>query len=560
MSLSCTNGSPVVDMLAHFPPLPLVIDYRYSAIKPRDEIGMFHALQLRDRVRHVDLHIPHSSLQQLLALMDEPFPSLGHVSLSSTGDGDTSLILPENFLAPNLRHLVLSGVDLPGELTLLSTASLVTLTLTDIQASGYFLPKHLAVALFQSSPHLEELSIGFSTPLPRPSAEWELFNALEPPVTLPRLKSLMFRGVSAYLESLVAQFRAPLLQLLNTTLFNQVAFVLPHLSHFINATQKLKLPTGKIVFNQDSVSVTNRGRVWFNEHPSFSLRVMCKPFDWQLDSAAQICSALMPVLSYIEELTLDIDGQDIPTEWQDGAVDGEAWLELLRPFVGANRLCLHRTVVWEISCALQPEHVGLNPELLPALQVLVWQLEAGDSDQENEFASFVDARQIADRPVLTQSSVGKSSWINGVLGETMSKATKQYSHIMEHEPQFPTAFPFHTGNLPIPYDSLFLDEQICTPYCCRSLIKDVLGETMSEATKQNSLILEHELQLPTAFPIHTGNLPVPYVPPVLVEQNYTPPFRTARSVGSSVKIQPPPPKHIRSRIRPSHKGAGSAWR
>ena len=516
MSLSCTNGSPVVDMLAHFPPLPLVIDYRYSAINPRDEMGMFHALQLRDRVRHVDLHIPHSSLQQLLALMDEPFPSLRHVSLSSTGDGDTSLILPENFLAPNLRHLVLSGVDLPGELTLLSAVSLVTLTLTDIQASGYFLPKHLAVALFQSSPHLEELSIGFSTPLPRPSAEWELFNALEPPVTLPRLKRLMFRGVSAYLESLVAQFRAPLLQLLNTTLFNQVAFVLPHLSHFINATQKLKLPTGKIVFNQDSVSVTNCGSGGGNGPPGFSLRVMCKPFDWQLDSAAQICSALMPVLSYIEELTLDIDGQDIPTEWQDGAVDGEAWLELLRPFVGANRLCLHRTVVRELSFALQPEHVGLDPGLLPALQVLVWQLEVGDSDKENVFASFVDARRIADRPVLTQSS------------------QLVHTQATQLNPEIPKGF-------------RILD--LGRSGVGKSSLLDLVFTT-----------LENGLQLPMAFPFHTRNLPFPYVPPVLVEQNYTPPFRTARSVGSSVKIQHPPPKQIRSRIRPSHKGVGSAWR
>src|SRR5258708_5793876 len=164
MSLSCTNGSSVVDMLAHLPPLPLVIDYRYATIDPLDELGIFHALQLRDRVRHVDLHIPHSTLHRLLPLMDEPFPSLEHISLSSTGDREISLILPQNFLAPNLRHLMLSGVDLPGELTLLSTSSLITLTLTNIQASAYFLPNHLATFL-RSFPQLEELSIGFSIPL-----------------------------------------------------------------------------------------------------------------------------------------------------------------------------------------------------------------------------------------------------------------------------------------------------------------------------------------------------------------------------------------------------------
>jgi hypothetical protein len=548
MSLSCTNGSSVVDMLAHLPPLSLVIDYRLDTIDLLDELGISHALQLRDRVRQVDLHIPHPSLHRLLALMDEPFPSLERVSLSSTGDGDTSLILPENFLAPNLRHLTLSGVGLPGELTSLSTASLVTLTLTNIQASGYFLPKHLATALFQSSPHLEELSIGFSVPLPRPSAERELFNALEPPLTLPRLNRLTFRGVSAYLESLLAQMRAPLLQLLDITLFNQVAaFALPHLSHFTNATQGLRLPIGKIVFNGDSVSVTSCHSWWGNESSSFSLRVMCKPFDWQLDSVAQICGALMPVLSCVEELTLDIDGQEMPTEWQNGAVDGAAWLELLRPFVGANKLHVYRTIVWELSCALQPVHVGLDPELLPALQVLVWRLETGYI--ANAFASFVDARRIADRPVLTQASQPAHTQSSqpvctqssqSVLVSPLSPRTPSSSLSRSCAPADLDAYRYGRLSLiPLRYP-LFRK-----PY---PLILN-LFDPFPDRLEYDYLIRRSQ------------TLPVPYVPPpVRVEQDSPPPSRTDRSGWGPVKRQLPPPKLIRCRIRPSHKGAGSAWR
>jgi hypothetical protein len=79
---------------------------------------------------------------------------------------------------------------------------------------------------------LEELSVGFSVPLlPCPSAERELLQEIEASVTLPLLKRLIFRGVSAYLESWVAQIRAPLLEQLGITLFNQIKFALPHLAH-----------------------------------------------------------------------------------------------------------------------------------------------------------------------------------------------------------------------------------------------------------------------------------------------------------------------------------------
>ena len=98
------------------------------------------------------------------------------------------------------------------------------------------------MARLRSLPQLEELYIGFSIPIPRPSTERELLGEQGTPVTLPSLKNLRFKGVSAYLESLVAQIRAPLLEQLDITLFNQIAFALPHLSHLINITEGFKFP------------------------------------------------------------------------------------------------------------------------------------------------------------------------------------------------------------------------------------------------------------------------------------------------------------------------------
>ncbi|KAI9457251.1 hypothetical protein BJY52DRAFT_1416883 [Lactarius psammicola] len=258
MHILCTNGTPIVNTLDHLPPLPLFVNYKYTdmTIREQDELGIYHALRLRDHVRSIDLHLPSSVFHKVLTLMGEPFPILEHLSLSFTVDKITTLTLPKAFLAPHLCRLALVGIRLPKRLRFLSsTVSLVTLVLTNIGASGYIRPR-LLVARLQSLPRLEELSIGFSVPIPRPSAERELLGKKGTPVTLPHLKKLTFRGVSTYLECLVAQIRAPLLERLDITLFNQIAFALPHLSHLTDITEGLKLPKAKVFFGRDEFSIT----------------------------------------------------------------------------------------------------------------------------------------------------------------------------------------------------------------------------------------------------------------------------------------------------------------
>jgi hypothetical protein len=116
--------------------------------------------------------------------MEESFLTLERLYLSFTDDEISDLIVPKTFLAPNLRHLTLNGIGLPKRLRLLSsTISLVTLVLTNIR--GYFRPR-LLVARLQLLPQLEELSIGFSIPIPRPSTEAELLGKQGTPVTLPK--------------------------------------------------------------------------------------------------------------------------------------------------------------------------------------------------------------------------------------------------------------------------------------------------------------------------------------------------------------------------------------
>lgn len=68
-------------------------------------------------------------------------------------------------------------------------------------------------------------------------------------VTLPNLQLLWLKGASDYLESLIAPIRVPLLCSFGIELFNQNTFVLPHLSHLLNVTERWKQPQAPGQFN-----------------------------------------------------------------------------------------------------------------------------------------------------------------------------------------------------------------------------------------------------------------------------------------------------------------------
>ena len=231
----------MVNTLYHLPLLPLFVHYHYSrhyapTVLEQDELGIYDALQLHGRISHIKLNLPPSILHKALAL-DGNFLILEHLYLSSpfsVNSGDRlPLTLPKAFIAPNLLHLTLIDIGLPKILCILtSTVSLVMLTLRGIQTSSYFSPR-LLVARLEPLPLLEELTISFSISIPHPGTESELLGegAL---ITLPSLKTLQFHGVGAYLESLVAQIRVPLLEKLHIGLFHQLTFVLLHLFNLIN--------------------------------------------------------------------------------------------------------------------------------------------------------------------------------------------------------------------------------------------------------------------------------------------------------------------------------------
>ena len=363
-------------------------------IKEQEELGLYHwhALRLRDRVRHIDLTLPPTILHKVFALLDDHFPILEHLSLTSsaTSENDIPFTLPKAFLAPNLRHLTLPCISPPRRLQLLTSAvSLVTFELSNIQTSGYFRPT-LLVARLQCLPQLKELYIGFSISIPYSNTERELLGlgGLGTPTTLPSLKYLWFRGDSAYLDSLVAQIRVPLLERLGITLFNEIAFALPHLSYLINITDAFKLPTAEVCFYRNEVYVTVHDRP---KSGPLSFRIICTSLAWKVVCAAQICHGLIPALSCVEKLTLYCKDRDISSELRYGAIDSATWHNLLRSFIGMKGLHIDKRLLEELSHALQVDEVGLDPGFLPNLRFI--------RAKHDIFSAFINTRQVAGRPV-----------------------------------------------------------------------------------------------------------------------------------------------------------------
>ena len=114
LCLVCTYDTPVADMLAHSPLLPLIIDYVHQdpsrEMTMEDEERILLALQHRHRVSRIRLWVPSSNLWRLVVSMDGQFPMLEYLYIKPLTDDGNTLILPKTFQAPHLRQVALRNV------------------------------------------------------------------------------------------------------------------------------------------------------------------------------------------------------------------------------------------------------------------------------------------------------------------------------------------------------------------------------------------------------------------------------------------------------------------
>ena len=392
LRLACTpeTHSETLDV---WPALPLFILCDGPSIEGVYDI--IAALKRRDRVCQIKLMgITTAHLNEVCAEIKGPFPELTDLLVWSYGMFPT---VPDSFLgrcAPRLRSLWLDRVLFPGlsEL-LLSATHIVTLRLRDIPYYGY---KSREVRAISKLTNLRSLFLEFICP---PSRYDPPESQQSPPLIrfdLTVLTSLTFKGISEYLDDLVARIDAPRLDYLEITFFNEITFGTHQFIQFISRTPTLKaLEEAHVVFEDGAVKI----HISPQNHGSGELivNILCGKLDRQLSSLEHVCNSSLPPFTTLDDLYIygfvqwQIDQQD--------NVENTQWLGLLRSFTAAKNLYLSKELVSGIVPALKELVGGRATETLPALQnIFVEGLQPSGPVQEG-IGEFVAARQVASHPI-----------------------------------------------------------------------------------------------------------------------------------------------------------------
>jgi len=388
LCLVCTYGTPVSDMLAHSPPLPLILDYidESRVITTEEENGILFALRHRDRVRRIRFLMRIQVLRKVITPIDDEFPMLEFLYLeASTKDGE-DLILPKTFRAPHLHHLILINFDMElGSPLLTIPDALITLSLQKIQPSSAFSPNDLLHRLALMS-RLETLGIHFHPPIPTSDIDRLLLDMPITHVTLPNLRWFGFGGATAYLEVFLPRMTTPLLEKFQLRFTNESTFSVPRLLQFMSTAKNLRLSCARFEFNTWGISVSVHPHEGAKMY-ALELKVICRHLNSQVPSVAQLFDVLSPAFSGVEHLTLSA----MSLVLSDGhhEVDETQWRKLLKSFGNVKSLLVGCELVEEVSRCLRSEDGEIPLELLPELRELSYAGKGG------AFTGFINARRAA---------------------------------------------------------------------------------------------------------------------------------------------------------------------
>jgi F-box-like len=416
LRLYCRPEIPVRKMLNVWPALPLDI-YSFNNSWERGHPdwedkwdNVIAAMECRDRVRQIKIFDLSSYLwPQVSAMMQQSFPALTEVCLWCKPDPGHVPLLPDTFLngsAPHLRHLDLKRISFPSLRGFpLSIRDLTSLRLSEIPNDHYISPEEMVTSL-SALTKLECLDIEFASPTPQPKRR----TRRPPPHTRSvhsTLNSLNFKGVSEYLEVLVAQIDAPMLEWFWPCFFNQLVFDIPQISSLIG-NLKTPRPSGlSLRFLQDDKACLrfSWSRPGSHDKHLLAVEVLGKGLDWQVFSVAQICNQILPLCSSMEWLNVEYGywwGHiEPPPKMPPDDMDHMRWLELFQSFISVKHLEIYDVLEPFIASALQ----GLTKEsatgIFPMLNSLsiVGNIADHDRAAQNGIEGFVTARQHSDHPV-----------------------------------------------------------------------------------------------------------------------------------------------------------------
>jgi hypothetical protein len=225
-------------------------------------------------------------------------------------------------------------------------------------------------------------------------------------IVLPVLTRFRYRGISKYLDSLVARIDAPRLEDIDITFFNQPTLDASQLGLFIRRIESWRPPSGAdILSSQGTISIA------FTQPEALStrldLQIPCEQLDWQLFSMSQICGHSSSLLFSVENLGVETEGPpNVPDD-----MDDQEWLRLICAFRGAKDFCVASPLATDISRALRQAD-EMHEIVLPNLRNLHVQRPVSTAEPLWESVeSFVTQRKLSGLPVqvyVRQHSRGDS--------------------------------------------------------------------------------------------------------------------------------------------------------
>ena len=389
-------------MLDIWPELPIYLHaYDHQDQEARGDIVA--ALKLNHRVSRIYLmRTSRLAWETFSPLMQHTFPALTYLWVEPYVPIQNAI--SRSFLggsAPCLQELYLAGFPFPAlpEL-LLSAPNLIHLRYQHIQPSGYISPQAMVTSL-SALTRLQSLSLTF---LPLQSLPDRAIRTSPPHMRtlLPALTFLRYEGVPEYMEDLVAQIDAPLLDSMLITFFHQEVLEVAQLAKFVRRGGKLSLlGRAQVTFADDYIQLmlSEKSIAERVEPKTLKLALACYERVFQVSYLAQFCASCLPTLSPFESLDI-LHSYDCTWAWEDVMHLSPQWLELLRLFNTVKDLRLQKYVASRVAQSLRGLPVERVTEVLPALEnVFISKVDLFFGPVMEAISEFADARQLSGHPV-----------------------------------------------------------------------------------------------------------------------------------------------------------------
>jgi hypothetical protein len=392
--------------LGIWPAFPIDVDF---SLHPNilHEDNILAAFKQLDRVCHVRLTLSDSQVGRIATPMQEPFPVLKCLYITSLFWCEVVPTLPAGFLggsAPRLQAIGLCSIPYPALPTLLSsTSDLVKLELKNIPLTGYISPSAM-VASLAALQKLEIFVMEFHPYDSRPDRIGPF------PVTrtvLPALTHFVFRGTSEYLEDFVGRIDGPRLNHISiTTLYRPVGFQVPQLSRFVDHSVGPKLSQCKhaeVLFSHRflyrTVTLKSSHRPDDPDQDRTTI-ISYEGIDWATTPVSQVLSQFPVTLSNVVHLQIKCTPEKYPSVY-DSLSWIVSWFDLFRQFSAMQTLLVPGQVSAFVANILGRPSITevMMTEGLPSLELLCLEEPCRSVDK------FIAARQLSGHPVTVVNTI-----------------------------------------------------------------------------------------------------------------------------------------------------------